>query len=142
MTTPGGKRPSMIETVQTTDGFLRHAGRDFLVVLYTAFRSLKLYPIENATVQKALDDLAVTTKQLLDVERELEIRLQGEFIFVNSTRLRLVFDNYASFSRRLNVLYQCGIGAVRVDEGVDRKQLQVFVSLLLLYSLKEGHPTK
>ena len=48
MTDPRGKRPSMLETVQTTDGFLRHAGRDFLVVLYTAFRSLKLYPIENA----------------------------------------------------------------------------------------------
>jgi len=76
----------MMETVQTTDGFLRHAGRELLVVLYTAFRSLKLYPIENTQVQKALDDLAATTKQLLDVERELEIRLQGEFIFVNSTR--------------------------------------------------------
>src|SRR5437899_4333475 len=142
MTAPGGKRPSMMETVQTTDGFLRHAGRDFLVVLYTAFRSVKLYPIENTQVQKALDDLAATTKQLLDVERELEIRLQGEFIFVNSTRLRLDLDNYASFSHILNVLRQCGIGAVRVDEGVDRKQLQVFVSLLLSYAAKEATPNK
>ena len=129
MTTPGGRRPSMLETAQTTDGFLRHAGRDFLIVLYTAFRSLKLYPIENTQVQKALDDLAATTKHLLDVEKELEIRLQGEFIFVNSTRLRLDLDNYASFSHILNVLRQCGIGAVHLDEGVDRKQMQVFVSL-------------
>src|SRR5213596_2242531 len=113
MTAPGGKRLSMLETVQTTDGFLRHAGRDFLVVLYTAFRSLKLYPIENAQVQKALDDLAATTKQFLDL------------------------DNYASFSHILGVLQQCGIGAVRVDEGVDRKQLQIFVSLLLAYAAKE-----
>jgi hypothetical protein len=128
----------MMETAQTTDGFLRHAGRDFLIVLYTAFRSLKLYPIENTQVQKALDDLAATTKQLLDVERELEIRLQGEFIFVNSTRLRLDLDNYASFSHILNVLQQCGIGAVRIDEGVDRRQLQVFVSLLLAYAAKEA----
>ena len=142
MTAPGDKRPSMLETVQTTDGFLRHAGRDFLVVLYTAFRSLKLYPIENQQVQKALDDLAATTKQLLDVERELEVRLQGEFIFVNSTRLRLDLDNYASFSHILNVLQQCGIGAMRLDEGVDRKQLQVFVSLLLAYAAKEANPNK
>src|SRR5437660_12783399 len=133
MTAPagGGKRPSMMETVQTTDGFLRHAGRDFLVVLYTAFRSLKLYPVENAQVQKALDDLAQTTKHLLDVEKELELRLQGEFIFVNSTRLRLDLDNYASFSHILGVLRQCGVGAVRIDEGVERKQLQIFVSMLL-----------
>src|SRR6266513_1232478 len=142
MTAPGGKRLSMMETVQTTDGFLRHAGRDFLIVLYTAFRSLKLYPIENAQVQKALDDLAATTKQLLDVERELEVRMQGEFIFVNSTRLRLDLDNYASFSHILNVFRQCGIGAVRVDEGVDRRQLQIFVSLLLAYAAKEANPNK
>jgi hypothetical protein len=136
------RRPSMMETVQTTDGFLRHAGRDFLVVLYTVFRSLKLYPIENAQVQKALDDLAATTKHLLDVEREIEIRLQGEFIFVNSTRLRLDLDNYASFSHILNVFSQCGIGAVRLDEGVDRKQLQIFVSLLLAYAAKDANPNK
>src|SRR5436309_12803029 len=98
MTAPGGKRPSMMETVQTTDGFLRHAGRAFLVVLYTSFRSLKLYPIENAQVQKALDDLAATTKHLLDVAKELELRLQGELLFVHSTHLRLDRDNYRSIS--------------------------------------------
>jgi len=138
----GARRASMVETVQTTDGFLRHAGREFLVVLYTAFRSLKLYPLENNQVQKALDDLWATTKHLLEVEKELEVRLQGEFIFVNSTRLRLDLDNYASFSHILSVLSQCGIGAVRIDEGVDRKQLQQFVSLLLSYGAKEATPNK
>src|SRR5213593_5183585 len=144
MSDPQAPRPraSIVDTVATTDDFLRLAGREFLIVLYTTLRSLKLYPIENTQVQKALDDLAATTKQLLDVERELEVRIQGEFIFVNSTRLRLDLDNYASFSHILNVLRQCGIGAVRVDEGVDRKQLQVFVSLLLAYAAKEANPNK
>ncbi len=137
-----GRRPSMMETVQTTDGFLRLAGREFLVMLYTAFRSLKLYPLENAQVQKALDDLTAATKHLLDVERELEVRLQGEFIFVNSTRLRLDLDNYASFSHILGQFRQCGVGAVHIDEGVDRRQLQIFVSLLLSYAAKEANPNK
>ncbi|HEX4574903.1 MAG TPA: HD domain-containing phosphohydrolase [Gemmatimonadales bacterium] len=140
--TDGRTRGSMAETVQSTDGFLRHAGREFLIVLYTAFRSLKLYPLENAQAQKALDDLANTTKQLLDVEKELELRLQGEFIFINAVRLRLDLDNYASFSHILGVLRQCGIGAVRMDEGVERKQLQQFVSLLLTYAVKETNPNK
>src|SRR5207247_1446955 len=111
-------------------------------MLYTSLRSLKLYPIENAQVQKALDDLTATTKHLLDVEKEVELRLQGEFLFVNATRLRLDLDNYASFSHILGVLRQCGIGAVRIDEGVDRKQLQIFVSLLLSYAAKEASPNK
>ncbi len=139
---PEARRASIVDTVATTDGFLRLAGREFLVVLYTAFRSLKLYPLENAQVQKALDDLAASTKHLLDVEREIELRMQGEFIFVNSTRLRLDLDNYASFSHILGVFRQCGIGAVRMDEGVDRRQLQIFVSLLLSYAAKETNPNK
>jgi HD-GYP domain-containing protein (c-di-GMP phosphodiesterase class II) len=137
-----GRRLSIAETVQATDGFLRHAGREFLIVVYTALRSLKLYPVENAQVQKALDDLAATTKHLLDVERELEVRLQGEFLFVNSTRLRLDLDNYASFSHVLSVFKQCGVGAVRFEDGVDRRQLQVFTALLLSYAAKEANPNK
>ncbi len=139
--TGGAGRPSIAETVQITDGFLRHAGRDFLIVFYTALRSLKLYPIENDQVQKALDDLAASTKHLLEVEKELEVRLQSEFIFVNSTRLRLDLDNYASFSHILSVFRQCGVGAVRIDEGVDRRQLQIFASLLLSYAAKETSPS-
>lgn len=137
-----GRRPSIAETVQTTDTFLRHAGREFLVVLYATLRSLKLYPIENAQVQKSLDDLAASARHLLDVERELEVRLQGEFIFVNSTRLRLDLDNYASFSHILSVFRQCGVGAVRIAEGVDRRQLAVFVSLLLSFAATEATPGK
>lgn len=142
MSAPIRPRASIADTVQANEGFLRQAGREFLVVLYTAFRSLKLYPIENQQVQKALDELEVQTQQLLAVEREIEVRLQGEFIFVNSTRLRLDLDNYASFSHILGVFRQCGVGMVRIDEGVDRKQLQIFVALLLSYAAKETNPNK
>ena len=136
------RRATMSADSAANDAFLRHAGREFLVVLYTAFRSLKLYPIENAQVQKALDELVTSTTQLLNVENELEVRLQGEFIFVNSTRLRLDLDNYASFSHILGVFRQCGIGLVRVIPGADRKQLQIFVSLLLAFAARDADPNK
>ena len=136
------RRASIVETVATTDGFLRHAGREFLVVFYTVLRSLKLYPIENAQVQKSLDDLYAATRHVLEVERELELRIQGEFIFVNSTRLRLALENYASFAHVLAVVRQCGVGTIRLDEGVDRRQLQVLVSLLLAYAAREPSPSK
>ncbi|HEY7685536.1 MAG TPA: HD domain-containing phosphohydrolase [Gemmatimonadales bacterium] len=139
---PPPRRPSIVETVNTTDGFLRHAGREFLVVFYTALRSLKLYPIENAQVQKALDDLHASARHVLDVEPELELRLQGEFIYVNSTRLRLALENYASFSHVLAVMRQCGVGTIRVEEGVDRRQLQILVSLMLAYAAREASADK
>ena len=52
-------------------------------------------------MQKALDDLDVTAQALLAIESDLEVRLAGDFIFVNATRLRLELDNYASFSHIL-----------------------------------------
>jgi len=126
-----GQRLSMVDAVQTTDAYIRGAGREFLVTFYTALRSLKLYPLENAQVQKTLDDLCVTAQTLLDSEREIELRVTGEFLFVNSTRLRLDLDNYASFSHVLGVLTGAGAGLVRVESGVERREWTAFLSLLL-----------
>jgi HD-GYP domain-containing protein (c-di-GMP phosphodiesterase class II) len=113
------------------DGQLRQGGRTLLLSLYTALRSLKLYPVENATVQKALDDLDVVTRRLLDLEGDLEIRMAGDFIFVNATRLRVELDNYASFSHILAIFRAFGIGALRIRPGVNRREWQIFLSLLL-----------
>jgi HD-GYP domain-containing protein (c-di-GMP phosphodiesterase class II) len=113
------------------DTQLRQGGRSLLLTLYTALRSLKLYPIENATVQKALTDLDTTTRSLLQTEIELEIRIAGDFIFVNSTRLRLELDNYASFSHILAIFRAYEIGVLRVKNGAERREWQIFLSLLL-----------
>jgi HD-GYP domain-containing protein (c-di-GMP phosphodiesterase class II) len=113
------------------DGQLRQGGRSLLLALYTALRSLKLYPLENATVQKSLTDLDTTARALLQSEIELEIRIAGDFIFVNSTRLRLELDNYASFSHILAIFRGYEIGALRVKSGADRREWQIFLSLLL-----------
>ena len=73
----------------TPDGQLRQGGRTLLLAFYTALRSLKLYPLENTAVQNALEDLDAVARRLLDLEGELEIRMAGDFIFVNATRLRV-----------------------------------------------------
>ena len=130
MTGPG-QRLSVVDAVQTTDSYIRTAGREFLVTFYTALRSLKLYPLENAQVQKSLDDLARSAQQILEREQEIELRGTGEFLFVNSTRLRLDLDNYASFSHVLGVLNGAGVGLMRAQEGVDRREWTSFLSLLL-----------
>ncbi|MFZ5624027.1 MAG: HD-GYP domain-containing protein [Gemmatimonadota bacterium] len=121
-----------------TDAFLRQSGRALLLSLHAALRSLKLYPLENATVQKALDDLMVATRPVLEAEGRIEMRLAGDFIFVNSTRLRLEMDNYASFSQLLTVFRSFEIGTLRVSEGIQRRDWQVFLSLLLSLASRAG----
>ena len=127
------------DSTRAPEGQLRHGGRALLLAIYTALRSLKLYPVENATVQKALDDLETAARALLAVESDLELRLAGDFIFVNATRLRLELDNYASFSHILAVLRAFDIGALRIHSTANRREWQILLSLLLSLS-ERGQP--
>ena len=124
------------------EGALRHSGRAFLLALYTGLRSLKLYPIENATAQKALDDLQAAAVNLLASEEEIELRISGDFLFINATRLRLELENYASFSYILAMFATFDIGTLWVRQGVERKEWQIFVGLLLNLAAMEETPNK
>jgi len=132
------QRPSMVDSIQTSDAYIRSAGRGFLVTIYAALRSLKLYPLENSQVQKSLDDLTAAAKGIVDREKEIELRVTGEFIFVNATRLRLDLDNYASFSHILGLLKAVGVGVVRWVEGADRREWTAFLSLLLAAAARDA----
>jgi len=120
------------------DAFMRTAGRSFLLAMYAALRSLKLYPIENATAQKSLDDLQAAAQGILGPQGEIELRLSGDFIFVNGTRLRLELDNYASFSNILAALRDSGVGELKVATGVERREWQVFLGVMLGVAAKGG----
>ncbi len=122
---------------ESDEGFLRQGGRGLLLSLYAALRSLKLYPVENETVQNALDELMVSSRKLLDVEGEIEVRMAGDFLFVNSTRLRLELDNYASFSQILSLFRTFDVGTLQIGPEVERREWQVFLSLLLSLSTRQ-----
>lgn len=113
-----------------SDVAVRRGGRGFILAFYGALRAIKLYPVENAAVVKALDDLTAISRSLLQQEHELEFRTSGEFIFINSTRLRLDLDNYASFSQLLTLFRSAGIGSLRVAETVTPREWLVFLSLV------------
>ena len=113
------------------EGFIRHAGRGFLLTFYAALRALKLYPVENTTVQRALDEVHAAAGALLLRESELELRLAGDFLFINGTRLRLELDNFAAFSNLLLTFRAFEIGVFRTRPGVERREWQALLSILL-----------
>lgn len=121
-----------------SDSHLRRSGRQLIVSIYGALRVIRLYPPENEAVRNALADVANAARAMIEREHELEFRASKEFIFVNSTRLRLDLDNYASFSQLLSLLQACGIGTVRVREDVQPRDWLVFLSLLLSMSRDAG----
>jgi HD-GYP domain-containing protein (c-di-GMP phosphodiesterase class II) len=120
----------MTETTVRDDGALRQSGRALLVSIHGAQRALKLYPVENAAVQRALDELQSVATAVCAREGSIEIRLASDFIFVNQTRLRLGLDNFAAFSGFVSLMKSCGVGLLRIDEGVTRQEWQAFLSIL------------
>ena len=93
-----GRVTGNIATVGLAESDVRMLGRQFLFSLYAAMRNLRIYPIDNPTVQKSLEDLSKTAKELVSRDGEGEFRVAGEFLFLNATRMKLELDNYESFS--------------------------------------------
>jgi HD-GYP domain-containing protein (c-di-GMP phosphodiesterase class II) len=135
----GGAEPRAPTGEAGDEGFIRHAGRGFLVTLYAALRSLKLYPVENAAVQRTLEELEHATSGLIASEGEIEIRTAGDFLFVNGVRLRLELDNYASFSHVHTLFRTFDVGTLVVHPGTERREWQAFLSILLSLA-GEGTP--
>ena len=112
------------------DPYIRRTGRSFIIALHAATRAIRLYPVENEAVKKALDDLTAVTTEILTREGEFELRVTSEFIFINQTRLRLDLDNYASFTQILSLFRSAGVGVARVMPGVAPRDWLVFLSAL------------
>jgi len=110
---------------------LQVEGRRLLTAFYGALRALKFYPVENATVQTALDELQTLMAELTRGEGGVELRVVGDFFFLNETRLRLDITNFSTFGSFAQALGQHGIGAVNIAPGVERAEWAPFLSLLL-----------
>ena len=115
----------------TGEAYVRVASRAFILAFYGTMRNLRLYPFENAVVQQSLQDLSQITNDLLSREKECEFRVAGEFIFVNSTRLRLDLDNYSSFSALLSQFRQNGIGTLRALRAPATRDWTVLLGFLM-----------
>ena len=135
-------RPSQVIRPRTTtaqqalgekggEAYTRSVGRNFIMALYGSLRSIRMYPPENPVVQKGLEELIAVTEELRDADGDLEFRVSGEFIFVNSTRLRLDLDNYTTFSYLLALCRACGVGVLRVKSKPVARDWTVFLNFLL-----------
>src|SRR5262249_54586450 len=101
--------------------------RAFVVGLHGAVRAVRLYPVENSAVQKALSELTASAERLIDSDDACELRRVGDYLFVNETRLRLTLDNYAAVANVLGLFREAGIGGFSV---IKRPEARAWVVLL------------
>jgi HD-GYP domain-containing protein (c-di-GMP phosphodiesterase class II) len=110
---------------------LQVRGRELLAALYAAIRALKLYPVANAATEKALLELDRVARRVLEREGIVEVRLVGDFFFLNDARLRLDLSNFAAFSFLAGAMSRHGIGVIEIAPQVEPEEWAPFLSLLL-----------
>ncbi len=120
-----------LTAVGLEEGTVRRIGRTWVTSFYVALRNLKMYPLENAVVQKGLEDLTKLSAELIDGDGECEFRLAGEFLFLNATRMKLDLDNYTSFSFLLNRCRDSGVGVIRFVDRPTTRDWTVLLSFLI-----------
>ncbi len=106
-------------------------GRKLLTAFYGSLSALKLYPVENETVQQALSDLQSLVERIVTVDGGAEVRVVGDFFFLNETRLRLDLSNFATFGSFARALQDHQVGAVEILPGVEKSEWAPFLSMLL-----------
>jgi len=125
-------RPTTPPSLLQSENVLQPLGRAFVIASYAATQALKLYPVENATVQHAVDELHRIARRVVEREGALELRLVGDFLFINDARLRLDLSDYMAFSQLAGLMRRHHLGALEVDQGLVREDWAPFLSLLLL----------
>lgn len=114
-----------------SETLLQPLGRALVVAFYAASQSMRIYPVENATVQNTLEELHKIVQRLLEREGIVDLRSVGDFLFLNDARLRLDLSDYATFSYVHELLERHGIGQIEFMPGLERSDLAPFFSLLL-----------
>ncbi len=122
----------MNANVIQSENALQPLGRSLVLAMHASGQSLKLYPVENATVQNVLEELRKVIARILDRESQFDLRLVGDFLFLNDARLRLDLSDYASFAQVANLLSRHGVGEIEIARDVTRADLARLLSLLVM----------
>jgi HD-GYP domain-containing protein (c-di-GMP phosphodiesterase class II) len=118
-------------TLIQSDNYLQQHGRSLMIAMHAASQSLRIYPAENATVQKSLDEVHTILRRLLEREETVEVRAVGDFLFLNGGRLRLDLSDYSAFSYVIRAMARHGIGRIDFLRTLRRADLLPLLSLLL-----------
>jgi HD-GYP domain-containing protein (c-di-GMP phosphodiesterase class II) len=93
-------------------------------------RSARLYPADNPVVQKSVRDLQLAAAMLGAGDGGMELRIAGEFLFVNQTRLRLDLDNYAMVAYLIAQCRASGTGVLRADRAATAADWMALIAAL------------
>jgi HD-GYP domain-containing protein (c-di-GMP phosphodiesterase class II) len=98
--------------IDPTDDALRAAGREIATLLQAASRSVRLYPASNPQVRRTVAEFTTAVRHIFDADERFELRIAGDFLFINDLRLRLERDETSAIEFVRSYLRDSGVEGV------------------------------
>ncbi|MEJ2547093.1 MAG: HD domain-containing protein [Gemmatimonadota bacterium] len=101
-----------------------------LLALYNATRALRLYPVENEVVRRAIAEVAESAIRVFEKEGGISIWVAGNYLFLNDLQVKLDLSDYAVLSALRESLRDHGIGRIDVQPRITSDEWVAFLSAL------------
>ena len=88
------------------------AGREIATLLQAASRSVRLYPASNPQVRRTVAEFTTAVRHIFDADERFELRIAGDFLFINDLRLRLERDETSAIEFVRSYLRDSGVEGV------------------------------
>ena len=122
------ERSPLAET--QAQGAAEKLASEVVILLHGAARAVRLYPPENAAVRKVVGELGRQCERVLAADRVFDLKRAGDYLFINETRLRLGFDNFAAVNAVLGLLREAAVGTVSLRATPSHHDWVALLSLL------------
>lgn len=120
----------------------RAPGEAFLAALYHALRAVRLRGIATSETRTALDRLRAACDPVLGPDRRVELRLVRRSLYLNGSALESDMENFVFHAHVLETLRGAGIGTLELRGLPPRRDLQVFLALVVRLSDPDDDPTR
>ncbi len=113
-----------------------------LEALYQALRTIRHRGIGAGETRVALDRLRAAIDPVLDERGRLELRIVRRVLYLNGSRLESDLENFVFHAHVLETLRGAGIGGITFRGLPTRRDLQVFLPLVVRISDPDGDPSR
>ena len=114
----------------------------FLSALYHSLRAVRLRGIGTGETRVALDRLRAACDPVLDETRRLELRIVRRALYLNGEVLASDLENFVFHAHVLETLRGAGIGILTLRGMPTRRDLQIFLALVVRISDPDDDPTR
>jgi HD-GYP domain-containing protein (c-di-GMP phosphodiesterase class II) len=114
----------------------------FLRAFYHALHAVRTRGIATTETSKALDRLRAACDPVLDGERNVLLRVLRRSLYLGGTPLVSDVENFVFYNHVRDTLHGAGIGMLTMNGLPTRRDLQVFLGLVVRLSDPDDDPTR